>query len=99
MLPVSYTHLDVYKRQHVAGSIHADVTSPAPQWLVKPTDVNALDRRLWSDTVDRGAGGVLTIGGLTAEQIVEQTGSPVYVIDELDFRGRALSWREAFAGW
>lgn len=84
---------------HVAGSIHADVTSPAPQWLVKPTDVNALDRRLWSDTVDRGAGGVLTIGGLTAEQIVEQTGSPVYVIDELDFRGRALSWREAFAGW
>ena len=71
---------------HVAGSIHADATSPAPQWLVKPSDVNELDRRLWSDTVDRAQRGMLSIGGLSAAEIVEQAGSPVYVIDELDFR-------------
>ena len=84
---------------HVAGSIHADATSPAPQWLVKPSDVNELDRRLWSDTVDRAQRGMLSIGGLSAAEIVEQAGSPVYVIDELDFRGRALSWKKAFDGW
>ncbi len=84
---------------HVAGSIHADATSPAPQWLVKPDDVNELDRRLWSDSVDRVRDGELSIGGLGVTEIVEQAGSPVYVIDELDFRGRALSWKQSFAGW
>jgi diaminopimelate decarboxylase len=84
---------------HVAGSIHADATSPAPQWLLKPKNVNELDRRLWSDTVDRMDAGAVAIGGLTAAEIVEQVGSPVYVIDELDFRGRALSWKQAFEGW
>ena len=84
---------------HVAGSIHADATSPAPHWLVKPNDANALDERLWSDTVARVDGEELSIGGLTATQIVAQAGSPVYVVDELDFRGRALSWKQAFDGW
>ncbi|MFP5417266.1 MAG: diaminopimelate decarboxylase [Actinomycetes bacterium] len=84
---------------HVAGSIHADVTSAAPQWLVKPADANALADGLWSGTVHRSGAGELRIGGMSASEILEQTGSPVYVIDELDFRGRALTWREDFAGW
>ncbi len=84
---------------HVAGSIHADATSPAPQWLVKPSDANVLERRLWSDTVARDETDELTIGGLTATEIVQRAGSPVYVIDEVDFRGRALSWKQAFDGW
>ena len=86
-------------RMHVAGAIHADATSPAPQWLVKPTDVNQLEDRLWSDTVERSESGELRLGGLTASEIVEQAGSPVYVVDEVDFRGRALSWRTSFDGW
>ena len=86
-------------RMHVAGSIHADATNPAPQWLVKPADVNQLDHRLWSDTVERAGAGELRLGGLTASEIVARAGSPVYVIDEVDFRGRALSWRKSFVGW
>jgi diaminopimelate decarboxylase len=86
-------------RMHVAGSIHADATNPAPQWLVKPADVNQLDHRLWSDTVERAGAGELRLGGLTASEIVARAGSPVYVIDEVDFRGRALSWRKSFEGW
>ena len=84
---------------HVAGSIHADATSPAPQWLKRPEDVNALTRELWSTNAARDADGRLAIAGLTAEQIIEQAGSPVYVIDEADFRSRARRWRDAFAGW
>lgn len=84
---------------HVAGSIHADAVAPAPVWLVKPSDVNALDRRLWSETVDRDVSGQLNVGDMTINEIVGQVGSPVYVMDEVDFRHRAQAWRQAFAGW
>ena len=39
---------------HVAGSIHADAVSAAPNWLVKPTDANVLVDGLWSGTAVRG---------------------------------------------
>lgn len=84
---------------HVAGSIHADATSPAPQWLRLPEDVNALTKRLWSSNADRNADGELQIAGRTAASIVAEVGSPVYVIDTDDFRARARQWRDAFAGW
>ncbi len=84
---------------HVAGSLHADATSVAPVWLVKPTDVNLLADGLWSGTVTRSGEGELSIGGLPVSEILAQAGSPVYVVDELDFRGRALSWKQAFEGW
>ncbi len=84
---------------HVAGSIHADATSPAPVWLVKPSDVNTLDERLWSETAVRNDAGELTIGGLSASEIVAKAGSPVYVMDEVDMRARAREWRDAFSGW
>ncbi|MFV0452442.1 MAG: diaminopimelate decarboxylase [Propioniciclava sp.] len=84
---------------HVAGSIHADATSAAPVWLEKPSDPNVLANGLWSETVTRGGDGEVRIGGMAASAIVEQCGSPVYVVDELDFRGRALTWRQAFSDW
>ncbi len=84
---------------HVAGSLHADATSAAPVWLVKPTDVNRLVDGLWSDTVTRADDGQLSIGGLSVGEIIASTGTPVYIIDELDFRGRALEWKQAFEGW
>ncbi len=84
---------------HVAGSIHADATLPAPVWLTRPEDVNALTPKLWSRTVSRGEDGVLSVGGLKATELAEQVGTPAYVMDESDFRARAAEWREAFAGW
>ena len=84
---------------HVAGSIHADATTPAPHWLRLPDDVNALTRQLWSKNASRNAEGELQIAGRTAASIVNEVGSPVYVIDEDDFRTRARQWRDAFAGW
>ena len=84
---------------HVAGSIHADAVSAAPNWLVKPTDANTLVDGLWSGTVARGDEGAIRIGGLPVNEIIEQVGTPAYVIDEVDFRGRALTWRQAFEDW
>ncbi len=84
---------------HVAGSIHADATSHAPQWLTRPEDVNALTEGLWSSNAHRNADGELEIAGRTAASIIDEVGSPVYVIDADDFRARARRWREAFDGW
>ncbi|HAM45141.1 MAG TPA: diaminopimelate decarboxylase [Propionibacteriaceae bacterium] len=84
---------------HVAGEIHAEVTSPAPVWLTRPADMNALPAKLWSKTARRCDDGMLQIGGVRADELVAQVGTPVYVLDEEDFRGRAAAWRDAFAGW
>ncbi|MGV8909092.1 MAG: diaminopimelate decarboxylase [Propionicimonas sp.] len=84
---------------HVAGALHADATTPAPVWLTRPEDVNALTTKLWSETVIRGADGVISVGGVRLTDLAAQVGTPAYVIDELDFRHRARAWREAFAGW
>ncbi|MDO5500172.1 MAG: diaminopimelate decarboxylase [Propionibacteriaceae bacterium] len=84
---------------HLAGAIHAETLSPAPKWLQLPTDVNALDPKLWARSVTRGADGVLRVGGLDVTAIAEQVDTPAYVIDEADFRARAKEFREAFDGW
>lgn len=84
---------------HVAGEIHAEANSPAPVWLTRPDDVNALTPKLWSQTTRRDGDGVIEVGGLRLTDLVEQVGTPVYVLDEADFRTRAAAWREAFAGW
>ncbi len=84
---------------HVAGSLHADATSPAPVWLTRPDDVNALTPKLWSSGVIRDADGVVSVAGLKLTDLAEQVGTPAYVLDEADFRQRAQAWREAFDGW
>ncbi|CAI9410479.1 diaminopimelate decarboxylase [Aestuariimicrobium sp. T2.26MG-19.2B] len=84
---------------HVAGVTHADVWGAGPQWLERPTDPNALDTQLWSSTTRREPSGEVTIGGLGVTGIVEQTQTPVYVMDEVDFRARAAAFRQAFADW
>ncbi|MBA8795561.1 diaminopimelate decarboxylase [Friedmanniella endophytica] len=83
---------------HVAGSIHADVSSRAPGWLAVPDDVNALLPKLWSAHVAKDADGVLTVAGVDVARIAAEVGTPAYVIDEDDLRARARAFVEAFAG-
>jgi diaminopimelate decarboxylase len=85
---------------HEAGALHSPgyggvVTVPA--WLRPPADVNELLPALWSATVGRDAEGVVTVGGLDVATLAERFGTPAYVLDEADFRGRALAFKEAFA--
>jgi diaminopimelate decarboxylase len=68
----------------------------APAWLTVPTDANALAPSIWSRTAARAASGTLTIAGIDANQLVAEYGTPVYVVDEADARGRAAEIREAF---
>ena len=68
----------------------------APEWLQHPADANALPASVWSRTADRTVEGVLEIAGRTATSLVEEFGTPLFVLDEADARTRAAEVRESF---
>ncbi|MET9647813.1 diaminopimelate decarboxylase [Streptomyces syringium] len=80
---------------HPAGPRYADVL-PEGHYTPPPTDLNALDPRVWSRTVTRNAEGVATVGGLDVKRLAEEFGTPAYFLDEDDFRARCRAWRDAF---
>jgi len=69
----------------------------APDWLVEPADANELAPGVWSRHVDRADSGALRIAGVPAGALHAAYGTPLYVIDEDDARGRAAAIREAFS--
>jgi diaminopimelate decarboxylase len=86
-------------RAHEAGWAHAEGGHRGPAWLREPDDVNALVPALWSATARKNDDGALEVGGVDLRDLVAEHGSPAYVLDEADFRARARSFREAFAGY
>ncbi|MFD9126732.1 diaminopimelate decarboxylase [Kitasatospora sp. NPDC059571] len=80
---------------HPAGPRHGDVL-PEGHYQAPPSDLNALDPKVWSRTVARGADGVVAVGGVDVKTLAEEFGTPAYVMDEADFRARARAWRDAF---
>ena len=83
-------------RAHEAGALHAEVGHRGPAWLRSPDDVNALLPALWPRTARRDDAGVLTVGGLPVTELARRFGTPVYVLDEADFRARCRDFVEAF---
>ena len=67
----------------------------APAWLDVPEDLNALNAKIWSSNVSRSATGEITVAGVAVGDLVAQFGTPLYVLDEDDFRARALGVRNA----
>ena len=67
----------------------------APAWLSVPTDTAALNDNIFSAGVAR-QGDEVTIQGIGVTELVEQFGSPLWVIDENDFRDRARAYVDAF---
>jgi diaminopimelate decarboxylase len=85
-------------RAHEAGALHADLGHRGPPWLSQPQDVNDLVPQLWPRTVTREDTGVLQIGGLSVTELAETYGTPAYLFDEADFRGRCRAFKTAFGG-
>ncbi|MDQ3629495.1 MAG: diaminopimelate decarboxylase [Actinomycetota bacterium] len=85
-------------RAHEAGALHGQAGHRGPSWLDRPTDVNELVRPLWSRTARKDADGVLVVGGVRVDEIAARFGTATYVLDEADFRSRAVEFRDAFAG-
>jgi len=85
-------------RAHEAGALHAEAGHRGPSWLAAPADPNRLIPELWSSGVTKGADGMLSVAGVGAAALAEEFGTPLYVVDEQDFRDRARAFKEAFEG-
>jgi diaminopimelate decarboxylase len=88
-------------RSHEAGALHGQAGDPkhrsSPTWLRTPDDVDALVPHLWAHNVSK-VDGVLTVAGEPVTDLAAEFGTPLYVVDEDDFRARARAFRDAFAG-
>ncbi|NNC42268.1 MAG: diaminopimelate decarboxylase [Acidimicrobiia bacterium] len=51
----------------------------------------------WPTTSDRDADGRLTIAGIPVTELVDHYESPLWIVDEDDFRNRCRDYQEAFA--
>ena len=83
---------------HEAGWAHAPGGLRGPSWLRHPADPNQLVPQLWSATAHK-IDGDLVVGGVALADLAAEHLTPAYVLDEEDFRARAVAFRDAFAGW
>jgi diaminopimelate decarboxylase len=79
---------------HPAGPRHADLL-PAEHPPAPPADVNRLDPAIWPRGARR-VGGVLQLAGADVRDLAAGFGTPVFVLDEADFRSRCRDFRQAF---
>lgn len=76
--------------------VHSSAVSLAPDWLVVPEDPNALAPSVWPASARRGSDEVLSIGGMTATDLVRAHGTPLLVLDEAEVRARARAFQTSF---
>lgn len=62
------------------------------------TDFNKLPAHVWPRNACRQEDGVVTIAGVPLPEIAEDYGTPVFVVDEDDFRSRCQDMARAFGG-
>src|SRR5205823_4604550 len=66
-----------------------------------PADAAALARLeplVWSAATSRDPDGVLTVAGHDVRRLAAEHGTPLLLLDEVDFRARCAAFRSAFAG-
>lgn len=84
-------------RAHPAGPRHGDVVTH-PGLPPQPTgDFADLDPAVWPRTAMRGPEGSLIIGGCDVRALAQQHGTPLFILDESDFRARAAAFRTSYA--
>ncbi len=85
---------------HPAGPRHAEEihhgdAPPRPQSV---EEVLALSPRVWPRNLSRGDDGVVRVAGVAVTELASTYGTPLFVIDEDDFRSRCREMAGAFGG-
>jgi diaminopimelate decarboxylase len=85
---------------HPAGPRHAEETRPAsgPPRPQSPDELLRLAPNVWPRNTIRDANGVACIAGVPLTQLAQEYGTPLFVIDEDDFRSRCTQTAAAFGG-
>jgi diaminopimelate decarboxylase len=76
---------------HEAGATGQAVPGP-------PADLNELDPAVWPASFLRRPDGVVELAGHDVRDLASTQQTPVFLLDEADFRARIHDWRDAFAG-
>jgi diaminopimelate decarboxylase len=64
----------------------------------RPVCQDRIDRAVWPSTSAVDEAGRICVGGVPLTDIADQFGTPSYVIDEADFRGRIRRYRSGLPG-
>ncbi|CRK50062.1 Diaminopimelate decarboxylase [Rhodococcus sp. RD6.2] len=83
---------------HPAGPRHADIQH-APGLPPRPTDpaqMTTLPTAVWPRGAARGDDGVVRLAGVPVTELAAEYGTPLFVIDEDDFRSRCRDMARAF---
>jgi diaminopimelate decarboxylase len=85
---------------HPAGPRHAESahTSAAPPCPQASEDLLALAPNVWPHNAVRAEGGEVSIAGVPVTELAQRYGTPLFVIDEDDFRSRCRAIAAAFGG-
>jgi diaminopimelate decarboxylase len=86
-------------RAHPAGPLHAGISAPPETAGPRPADAAGLDAlapAVWPRSARRGGHGALEIAGVDVRELASTYGTPLFVIDEADFRSRAAEFAAAF---
>jgi diaminopimelate decarboxylase len=85
---------------HPAGPRHAEETRPAQSPLrpQSPEELLRLAPNVWPRNVARDEAGVAGIAGVAVTELAQEYGTPLFVIDEDDFRFRCKEIAAAFGG-
>jgi diaminopimelate decarboxylase len=85
---------------HPAGPRHAEEVHPAaaPPKPQTPQQLLALAPNVWPQNVVRGDDGEVRVAGVPVSELASQFGTPLFVIDEDDFRNRCRTIAAAFGG-
>ncbi|MCI2416611.1 diaminopimelate decarboxylase [Saccharopolyspora sp. K220] len=85
-------------RAHPAGPRHADVVPPGNTAGPVPASAEELDLlhpQVWPRSCERGTDGVVRFAGIDIRELVERFGTPLFVLDEDDFRSRCRDYADA----
>ncbi|MBP2450877.1 diaminopimelate decarboxylase [Mycolicibacterium lutetiense] len=85
---------------HPAGPRHAEEVhhSGAPVKPQSPDEILLLAPNVWPRNLVRGDDGVVSIAGVSVTELAAEYGTPLFVIDEDDFRSRCRDIAAAFGG-
>ncbi|MDN5916793.1 MAG: diaminopimelate decarboxylase [Pseudonocardia sp.] len=86
-------------RAHPAGPLHAGISQPPESAGPVPRSTEDLDElapAVWPRNAGRGDDGALRVARVDVRDLAQRYGTPLFVLDEDDFRSRAAEFAAAF---
>ncbi|MBK0867665.1 MAG: diaminopimelate decarboxylase [Saccharopolyspora sp.] len=86
-------------RAHPAGPRHAEVLLPGSTAGPPPAaeaELDELHHLVWPRNAQRGDDGAVRFAGTDVRELAREHGTPVFVLDEADFRSRCAEYAAAF---